>query len=70
MWYIATIICLIGMGESNFDMCFKTEVPVKFNTYEECNIAIDNIVSYTNEDLIKRNSTLIMKCLAVGSSNV
>lgn len=70
MWYISAILCLLSVGENNFDMCFKTEVPAKFNSYEECNIAIDNIVAYSNADLIERNSSLIMKCLPVGSNNV
>ena len=70
MWYISAVLCLLSMGDLNYDMCFKTEVPAKFNSYEECNVVIDNIVAYSNEDLIERNSSLIMKCLPVGSANV
>ena len=70
MWYISAILCLLSMGDLNYDMCFKTEVPAKFNSYEECNVVIDNIVAYSNADLIERNSSLIMKCLRVGSANV
>ena len=70
MWYISAVLCLLSVGEQNLDMCFKTEVPARFNSYEECNIVLDNIVAYSNADLIKRNSSLIMKCLPVGSANV
>jgi hypothetical protein len=70
MWHISVILCLLSVGEQNLDMCFKTEVPARFNSYEECNVVIDNIVAYSNEDLIQRNSSLIMKCLPLGSANV
>ena len=48
MWYISAVLCLLSMGDLNYDMC----------------------LAYSNADLIERNSSLIMKCLPVGSANV
>ena len=62
MFKIFAVLCFINIGSLEQTLCFKTQVPLDFKNNTDCQIALDNFVKYLDEDLKKRQTTLIMKC--------
>lgn len=62
MFKIFAAICFINIGEINQTLCFKSEVPVGFKDFRECNIAVDRIVDYMHADLQEREISIVFKC--------
>ena len=62
MFKIFAVLCLVNVGALEQTLCFKTQVPLDFNNDTECQIALDNLVTYLDEDMKKRQTTLILSC--------
>ena len=52
----------MGAGSLEQDLCFKSEVPLKFNTNTECQVSLDGLANYLDEDLKERNVSLMLTC--------
>ena len=62
MWFIHTIICFINISITPFCV-YGGKIPMQFNNYKTCDIAIDNIIETINDDLIEKEIGLMMKCM-------
>ena len=62
MFKIFAVICFMGAGSLEQDLCFKSEVPLKFNTNTECQVSLDGLANYLDEDLKERNVSLMLTC--------
>ena len=62
MFKIFAVICFMGAGSLEQDLCFKSEVPLQFNSNKECQVSLDGLVNYLDEDLKERNVSLILTC--------
>ena len=62
MFKIFAVICFMGAGSLEQDLCFKSEVPLHFNSNTECQVSLDGLVNYLDEDLKGRNVSLILTC--------
>ena len=64
MFKIFATICFLSVGASDTTLCFKSEVPLKFDNSVDCVIARDSVVDYMHEDLVERNTTILFECKA------
>ena len=62
MFKIFAVICFMGAGSLEQDLCFKSEVQLKFNTNTESQVALDGLANYLDEDLKERNVSLMLTC--------
>ena len=62
MFKLAAVICFLSMGSSNLDLCMKGELPLTYNTYDECFKAGEQIIEYMHPDLVTRNIALTLTC--------
>ena len=62
MFKIFATICSLSIGPNNQTLCFKSEVPLKFNNSVDCVIARDSVVDYMHEDLLERSTTILFEC--------
>jgi|TARA_R100000231_G_scaffold97498_1_gene72875 hypothetical protein len=62
MWYIHTIICVINISIQPF-CSYGGKLPIHFTNLHTCDIAVDRIVEKINDDLIKKEISLLMKCI-------
>jgi len=71
MFKIFAMICMLNVGELDQTLCFKSEVPLKFNDNIECNLAKNNLANYLDADLKERRLTVIFQCSShIGNTNV
>lgn len=71
MWFINTLICLVQIGSLQQTLCFENvQIPISFKDYNSCNVAVDNLVDYLNDDLKKRQITIIFKCEVLDGESV
>ena len=62
---------MLNVGELDQTLCFKSEVPLKFNDNIECNLAKNNLANYLDADLKERRLTVIFQCSShIGNTNV
>ena len=62
MFKISAMICFLAIGSNEMDLCFKSEVPLKFKTEDICKMEMDSIIDYMDADLTERNTTILFKC--------
>ena len=62
MFKIFATICFLSVGINETTLCFKSEVPLNFETDVQCVIARDSIVKYMHEDLVERETTILFEC--------
>ena len=62
MFKLAAVICFLSMGMNNVNFCMVGELPMTFETHDECFSAGQEIIDYINEDLVNRNIALTLKC--------
>jgi len=62
MWFINTIICIQHLVLSPF-CSIGGKLPISFENFKTCDIAVDRIVQDIDEELKQRQITVIMKCL-------
>ena len=59
---IFAVLCLMNVGETANNLCFKTEVPLNFKNNLECQISMNKLADYLDTDLKERQVTLAMVC--------
>jgi len=59
---IFAVLCLMNIGEASQNLCFKSQVPLDFKNKIDCQVAMNNLADYLNNDLIERQTTLAMIC--------
>lgn len=62
MFKIFASICFLSVGATNQTLCFKSEVPLRFDNELNCRIARDSIVDFMHEDLVERQTTILFQC--------
>ena len=62
MFKIFASICFLSIGATEQTLCFKSEVPLRFDDEINCRIARDTIVDFMHEDLIDRETTILFEC--------
>ena len=62
MFKIFAVICFLNIGTLDHGLCFKSNVPMLFKDFNECNYALDNIADYMDYDLKERKTTIVFKC--------
>ena len=62
MFKIFAVICFLNIGALDQTLCFKSNVPISFKDFNECNYALDNIADYMDYDLKERKTTIVFKC--------
>ena len=62
MFKILAVICFMQVGELKQELCFHSEVPLKFKTIEECSVAMNNLADYMDTDLVARSSSIAFFC--------
>tara|TARA_Y100001972_G_scaffold28607_1_gene35173 strand:- start:72 stop:287 length:216 start_codon:yes stop_codon:yes gene_type:complete len=62
MFKIFASICFLSVGATNQTLCFKSEVPLRFDDEINCRIARDTIVEFMHEDLVERETTILFQC--------
>ena len=62
MFKIFASICFLSIGATEQTLCFKSEVPLRFDDEINCRIARDTIVDFMHEDLVERNTTILFEC--------
>ena len=63
MYIISAVICFLAVGTYNIDLCFKSEVPLKFKNIENCRTELNKLIDYTNADLQERNTRIVFSCI-------
>ena len=59
---IFAVLCLMNVGNTSNNLCFKSEVPLNFKNKLDCQIALDNLINYLDKDLKERQTSLAMIC--------
>ena len=62
MFKIFAAICFVNIGAMDQTLCFKSQVPVQFKDFSECNLAVDRIGNYMHEDLQERKVSIVFRC--------
>ena len=62
MFKILNIVILLIHQSLKQDLCFHSEVPLKFKTIEECSVAMNNLADYMDTDLVARSSSIAFFC--------
>ena len=62
MFKIFASICFLSIGATEQTLCFKYEVPLRFDDEINCRIARDTIVDFMHEDLVERQTTILFQC--------
>ena len=62
MFKIFASICFLSVGATNQTLCFKSEVPLRFDDEINCRIARDTMVEFLHEDSVERETTILFKC--------
>ena len=65
MYIISAVICFIAIGIQETDLCFKSQVPVVYQTKEECVLNMNKVADYMTADLTERNSAIYFRCIEV-----
>lgn len=61
MWSIYTVLCILNLTIN--PLCsLNGQLPIRFENFESCDKAIDNIVLELDEQLKERNISLSMRC--------
>lgn len=68
MFKIYAMICMLNVGALDQTLCFKSEVPLRFNDNLQCNMSKNQIADYLDADLKERKLTVIFKCGTEGSN--
>jgi|TARA_B100001094_G_C17747087_1_gene583976 hypothetical protein len=55
-------ICFLSIGTGNQTLCFKSEVPLQYETIKQCTLDRDKIVDYMHSDLVERQITILFTC--------
>ena len=63
MYIISAVICFLAVGTYNIDLCFNSQVPLKFKNIEECRTELNKLIDYTNADLQERNTRIVFSCI-------
>ena len=63
MFKISAMICFLAIGSNEMDLCFKSEVPLKFKTEDICKMEMDSIIDYMDADLTEREISILFKCI-------
>ena len=56
------MICFAQMGSLQKSLCFNSEVPLSFNTIEQCVYERDNLINYMHQDLVDRDVSILFVC--------
>lgn len=68
MFKIYAMICMLNVGALDQTLCFKSEVPLRFNDNLQCNMSKNQLADYLDADLKERKLTVIFKCGTEGSN--
>ena len=63
MFKISALICFLAVGTHNIDLCFNSQVPLKFKNIEQCRTELNKLIDYTNADLQERNTRIVFSCV-------
>jgi len=70
MFKIFATICFLSFGAADQTLCFKSEVPLSYNTAKQCTLDRDKIIDYMHADLIKKEVTIIFRCAETNEINL
>ena len=62
MFKIFAVICFMQIGSLPQDLCFTSEVPLKFKSISECSLSMNRISNYMDEDLKEKNISIAFIC--------
>ena len=62
MFKMLAIVCFMQVGIQKQDLCFPSEVPLRFHTKEECRHTMNYLADYMNNDLKERNTAITFIC--------
>ena len=62
MFKILAVICFVDIGELQQDLCFRSEVPLQFDTVQHCANNMNNLADYLTLDLEERNVSIVFRC--------
>ena len=59
---IFAVLCLMNVGNTSNNLCFKSEAPLNFKNNIDCQISMNKLANYLDTDLKERQMSLAMVC--------
>ena len=62
MFKIFCVICFTQMGSLQNTLCFPSDIPLEFDTLDQCKLEKDRIIAYMHKDLVDRKTSIHFLC--------